>query len=62
MITPVLAVTEFEVITNVAELAPPATGTDAGTDAAALLALKDIMTPPVGAGPDRLTVPIAEDP
>lgn len=55
----VLAVTATVVTVNVAELAPAATVTDAGTVATAvLLEVREIETPPAAAGELRVTVPV----
>jgi hypothetical protein len=51
------------VIVKVAELAPAGTVTDAGTVAAVVLLLASVTTvPPLGAGPSRVTVPVAVSP
>ena len=41
---------------------PAATVTDAGAIAAALLLASDTATPPVGAGPLKVTVPVVDAP
>src|SRR5688572_7490931 len=43
---------------KVAVVAAAGTTTDAGTDAAALLSARVTVTPPVGAGPERVTFPV----
>ena len=63
-----VTVADVEVVTvdvvavKVAEVAPAATVTLAGTFALALLQLSATIEPPVGAGPLRLTVPVEEFP
>ena len=63
MVTEVFATTELVVTAKVAVVAFAATVTLAGTWAAAVLLLDSITTaPPNGAGPLRVTVPVAEAP
>jgi hypothetical protein len=59
----VVAVVTVDVVTaKVAELAPPATVTLAGTVAAGLLSDSVTTAPAVGAGPERVTVPVVPEP
>src|ERR671935_110541 len=62
MLTLVSAVTALVVMLNVALVAPAATVTLAGTDAAGLLLVSVTCWPPAGAGPFSVTVPVAEAP
>jgi hypothetical protein len=63
MFTDVLLATGMVVTVNVAVVAPPATVTFAGTVAADVLLLASVtVTPPVGAGPLNVTVPVDEVP
>ena len=63
MVTAVELVTALVLTANVALLAPAATVTLAWTVAAAVSLLKrETATPPLGAGPLRVTVPIEGDP
>lgn len=55
--TGVDASTPAVVTPKVAVVAPPATVTDAGTVTALLAELRVTVTPPVGAAPERVTVP-----
>lgn len=55
-------VTALVVMVNVAVVAPAATVTVAGVDAELLLLDKDTEMPPVGALPERATVPVEEPP
>ncbi len=50
------------VMVNVADVAPAATVTDAGTAAAARFDDRTTTRPPVGAGPVSVTVPVADTP
>ena len=67
-LNPAVRVTAAEVATgvvemlNVALVAPTATVTDAGTVAAMLPDVRETTTPPAGAGPERVTVPVEADP
>ena len=54
--------TALDVAVNVADVAPPAIVTDAGTAAAALLLASEITSPAVGAGLLIVTVPVEEAP
>jgi len=54
-----VAATASVVMVKVAVLDPPATATEPGTDAFALLDVRDTVDPPEGAGPLRVTVPVA---
>ena len=47
---------------KVALVLPAATVTEAGTTAAALLLVRDTETPPVGAAPLKVTVPVEDVP
>jgi hypothetical protein len=58
----VLAVTDVVVIANVADVAPAASVTDAGTTAATELLVSVTTTPPAGAGEPSVTVPVAAVP
>jgi hypothetical protein len=58
----VLAVTDVVVIANVADVAPAASVTDAGTTAAAELLVSVTTAPPVGAGDPSVSVPVAAAP
>src|SRR6185436_9992337 len=59
MVATLPAVTTFVVIVNVADVAPAATVTEAGTVAALMLPLVNVTTaPPAGAGALSLTVPV----
>ena len=58
----VVAVTVVVLIVNVAEVAPAATVTLAGKVALDELDERATTTPPVGAGPLRVTVPVEDDP
>ena len=63
IVTPVLALTAFVVIAKVALVFPLGTTTFAGVCAAAVLLLDSVtVAPPAGAGPLRVTVPIAAVP
>ncbi len=63
MVTAVELVTALVLTVNVALLAPAATVTLAGTVAAAVLPLeRETATPPLGAGPLSVTVPVEGDP
>jgi hypothetical protein len=62
MVTGVATLTELEVTVNVAEVAPVATVTLAGTVAADPLLDRATTAPPVGAAPLRVTVPVDGDP
>ncbi len=63
MVTEVLLATADVVIEKVADVAPAATVTLAGTCAAAVLLLVSVTTaPPDGAGPLNVTVPVDELP
>ena len=55
-------VTALVVIVKVAVLLPAATVTEAGALAALLLLESETDTPPVGAAPLRVSVPVAEAP
>src|SRR5690349_10292214 len=55
-------VTEAVVTVKVSLLLPAATVTERGTVAAALLLESETDTPPVGAGPLKVMVPVAEAP
>src|SRR5205807_1174660 len=57
MMTGVAAATGVVVTVNVAVVPPSGTLTVPGTEAAALLLLRDTAAPPAGAGPFRVTVP-----
>ena len=54
-----LAVTDFVDTVKVAEVVPAAICTEAGTMAFVLLDFRVTVSPPVGAAPFRLTVPVA---
>lgn len=61
--TVVVEFTEFVIIGNVADVAPAATVTLAGTLAAdALLLVSETVAPYVGAGAFSITLPLEEDP
>jgi len=62
MVAVVLAATLFVVTVNVAVEEFAATVTLAGTTALAVLDVNATTTPPVGAGPLNVTVPLEEDP
>jgi hypothetical protein len=63
MVTAVLVLTAFVVMAKVALVFPPATTTVAGVCAAPVLLLDSAtVAPPVGAGPLRVTVPVAPVP
>ena len=55
-------VTATVVTVNFTVVAPPGTVTVAGTTASVLLLTRVMTTPEVGAGPDRVTVPVEEMP
>ena len=59
MVTDVCEATPLCVILKVADVLPAGTTTVAGAAAADLLELdKEMVAPPVGAGPERVTVPV----
>jgi len=58
----VCALTGIVVIAKVTVVAPPATVTVVGTVASTLLDVTTTVTPPEGAGPDKVTVAVAELP
>jgi hypothetical protein len=58
----VVAVTDVVVIAKVADVAPAASVTDAGTTAATELLVSVTTTPPAGAGEPSVTVPVAAVP
>lgn len=60
--TTVLEVTEAAVAEKIAEVAPAATVTEAGTVRAALLSERVTDWPPVGAAPERVTVQEVDPP
>jgi hypothetical protein len=62
MVADAVLATAVVLIVKVAEVAPAATVTLAGTDAAALLLERLTLRPPVGAALPRVTVPVAEVP
>ena len=63
MFAVVLAITGKVVMVNVALLVPAGTGTVAGTDAAlGLLLVTPTDAPALGAGPDKVTVPVTDVP
>jgi hypothetical protein len=62
IVTGVDVVTTLVVTVNVAVVAPAATVTLAGVVADALLSAKVTTTPPAGAGPVMVTVPVEELP
>jgi len=61
-VTDVALATAVVVMVNVAVVVPAATVTFAGTAAAELLSDRDTVTPPEGAAPFRVTVPVEELP
>ena len=60
MMTGVAIATALVVTVNAAVVPPSGTVTIPGTEAAALLLLRDTAAPPAGAGPFRVTVPAEE--
>src|SRR5581483_6924694 len=62
MVAVVLAVTLLVEMVKLAEVAPAATVTLPGTDAAALLSESVTLAPPLGAALSRVTVPVADAP
>ena len=56
------AVTVVVEVVNVAVVAPPATVTFAGTEAAVFELVRDTTSPPAGAALDKVTVPVDEAP
>jgi hypothetical protein len=63
IVAEVLLATAKVVIVNVADVLPEGTATEVGTVAAAVLLLcRATLTPPVGAGPVRVTVPVEDPP
>jgi len=63
VIVPVaILVTAFEVTTNVEVEDPVAITTEGGTEASVVVDSSEIVSPPPGAAPLRLTVPVAEAP
>ncbi len=61
-VTEVFEATEVVVTGKVAEVAPAATVTEAGTEALVLLEESVTDAPPEGAAEERVTVPVAEVP
>jgi hypothetical protein len=62
MVAETVELTDEVVIVNVAEVAPAATVTLAGTVAEALLLASETTTPPLGAALVRVTVPVDDVP
>ena len=62
IVAEVTAVTPVVDTVNVAEVAPAATVTEAGTDALALLDFSVTTVPPEGAAAERVTVPVLDEP
>ena len=61
IVTSFFAVTFLWATAKVAEVLPPGMVTEAGTVAAKVFELESLTTmPPVGAGPDSVTVPTTE--
>jgi len=62
MMAEVVVFTVVVVIVNWTDVEPPGTGTFAGTAAAALLLDRETMSPPAGATPVSVTVPVEDVP
>jgi hypothetical protein len=62
IVTAVEVLTVTVVTVKVAVVLPAATVTDAGTLAAAALVVREMDTPPTGAAPLRVRVPVLETP